>query len=78
MFTTVRNYFCFFFLYKTKYVYSCFIIVAQPSIPECVAATKYEKSNNDYSAKLYTRIICLLDPDIIEKHFTLSNVGKKI
>ncbi len=58
------------------YIYSSFIIVAQPSIPECVAAAKYEKINNTYSAKLYTRIICLLDPDIIEKHIILSNVGK--
>jgi hypothetical protein len=57
-------------------LFSCFIIVAQPSVPECVAATKYEKSNNTYLAKLNTRIICLLDPEKVEKTFKLSNVGK--
>lgn len=54
-----------------------FMIVAQPSIPECVAATKYEKSNETHLAKLYTRIICLIDPEIISQYFTLYNVGKK-
>jgi hypothetical protein len=58
--------------------YSSFIIVAQPSVLECVAATKYEKYGDTYSAKLHTRIICLLDPSLIEKHFTLSNVGKAL
>jgi hypothetical protein len=58
-------------------MFSSFIIVAQPSIPECVAAAKYEKTNNVYSAKLYTRIICLIDPDIVNQYFTLSSVGKK-
>ena len=59
-------------------MHSVFIIVAQPSIPECVAATKYEKMGNTYSAKLSTRIICLLDPDTVGKYFTLFNVGKNM
>jgi hypothetical protein len=57
---------------------SSFIIVAQPSVPECVAATKYEKDvNGTYSAKLNTRIICLIDPDTLDQCCTLSNVGKR-
>ncbi len=59
-------------------MFSSFIIVVQPSIPECVAATKYEKMNNTYLAKLNTCIICLLDPDKVEKNFKLSNVGKSL
>ena len=52
------------------------MIVDEPSIPECVAATKYEKLGNTYTIKLNSRILCLLDVDTIEKHFTLSNIGK--
>jgi hypothetical protein len=56
-----------------------YIIVTQPSIPECVAATKYEKlGDSSYSAKLYTRIISLIDSDLIENNFKLSNVGKNL
>ena len=60
------------------FVYSSFFIIIQPSVPECVAATKYEKTGSNYTAKLKTRIICLLEPLMIENHFTLSNVGKNI
>ena len=57
---------------------SCFIIVQQPSIPECFAATKYEKSNNCDAAKLFARIICLIDPSIIDAHLVLPSVGKEL
>jgi hypothetical protein len=60
------------------YSYSSFIIVTQPSIPDCVAATKYEKMGNTYAAKLYARIVCLLDPGTIERHFTVAKVGKNM
>ena len=57
-------------------IFSSFIIVAQPSIPECVAATKYEKTSDKYVAKLYSRIICLLDPELIARHFYLDDISK--
>ncbi|CAF3745324.1 unnamed protein product [Rotaria sordida] len=57
-----------------KLLQHSFIIIDQPSVPECVAATKYDKMGNTYSAKLHTRIICLLEPDIVEKNLILSNV----
>ncbi|CAF1016842.1 unnamed protein product [Adineta steineri] len=56
----------------------CFIIVTQPSIPECVAATKYEKTRNTYTAKLFARIICLLDIDTVNNHLTLSSAGVRL
>ncbi|CAF3080742.1 unnamed protein product [Rotaria sp. Silwood2] len=58
-----------------KLLQHSFIIIAQPSIPECVVAAKYDKSGNTYSAKLHTRIICLLEPDIVEKNLIFANVA---
>ncbi|CAF0767418.1 unnamed protein product [Adineta ricciae] len=58
-----------------KMLHYSFIIVTQPSIPECVAATKYEKTNDKYVAKLYSRIICLLDPELIAAHFYLDDIN---
>lgn len=57
---------------------SCFIIVQQPSIRECVAATKYEKLDNCNKAKLSVRIICLIDPNLIDIHLELPPVGKEM
>ncbi|CAF1180560.1 unnamed protein product [Adineta steineri] len=57
---------------------ACFITVTQPSIPECVAATKYEKTRNTYTAKLFARIICLLDIDTVKNHLTLSSAGVRL
>ncbi|UJR22443.1 hypothetical protein I4U23_025503 [Adineta vaga] len=58
-----------------KLLQHSFLIVAQPSIPECVAATKYEKTKDNYVAKLSSRIICLIDPDTIEKYFVLDSIN---
>ncbi|CAF1038285.1 unnamed protein product [Adineta ricciae] len=58
-----------------KLLHYSFIIVTQPSIPECVAATKYEKTNDKYVAKLYSRVICLLDPELIATHFYLDDIN---
>ncbi|CAF3978940.1 unnamed protein product [Rotaria sp. Silwood2] len=58
-----------------KLLQHSFIIIAQPSFPECVVAAKYDKSGNTYSAKLHTRIICLLEPDIVEKNLIFANVA---
>ncbi|CAF1004233.1 unnamed protein product [Adineta ricciae] len=55
-----------------------FVIVAEPSTPECVASTKYEKVNDDYVAKVTTRILCLLDVDTIRRHFNFSSIGVTI
>ncbi|UJR26645.1 hypothetical protein I4U23_007962 [Adineta vaga] len=52
-----------------------FVIIAEPSTSECVAAVKYEKMNNTYTARLTSRIICLLDANIIHTHFVLSSMG---
>ncbi|CAF3504976.1 unnamed protein product [Adineta steineri] len=57
-----------------EFLQNSFVIVAQPSTPECVAATKYEKSESTYNVKLNSRIICLLDADKIQAHFTFSTV----
>ncbi|CAF3651828.1 unnamed protein product [Rotaria sp. Silwood1] len=58
-----------------KLLQHSFIIIKQPSIPECVAATKYDKSDNTYSAKLHARIICLLEPDTVKNSLQFSNVA---
>ncbi|CAF1454995.1 unnamed protein product [Rotaria sp. Silwood1] len=58
-----------------KLLQHSFIIINQPSIPECVAATKYDKSDNTYSAKLHARIICLLEPDTVKNSLQFSNVA---
>lgn len=57
---------------------SSFIIVAQPSIPECATAVKYEKLGKTYEARLNSRIVCLLDVDEIQTHFTFSDISKNI
>lgn len=57
-------------------VHSCFLIIEQPSIPECVAATKYEKIGNTYSGRLSARILCLLNPRGLNSNFNLSDIGK--
>lgn len=57
---------------------SSFIITVQPSVPECVAATKYEKIGKTNSAKLSARIVCLLEPEFINKNLTFAEVGKNI
>ncbi|CAF1258225.1 unnamed protein product [Adineta ricciae] len=55
-----------------------FVIVAEPSTPECVASTKYEKVNDHHVAKVTTRILCLLDVDTIRRHFNFSSIGVTI
>lgn len=50
----------------------------QPSVPECVAAAKYEKNGNTYTAKLNSRVLCLLNPTVIEQSLIKSNIGKLI
>ncbi|CAM4883329.1 unnamed protein product [Rotaria socialis] len=51
-----------------------FIIVAQPSGTDCVAATKYEKVGQDFLAKIKTRIICLLDLKKIRSCLQYSHI----
>ncbi|CAF1639503.1 unnamed protein product [Rotaria magnacalcarata] len=51
-----------------------FIIVAQPSGTDCVAATKYEKIGQDFLAKIKTRIICLLDLKKIRSYLQYSHI----
>ncbi|CAF4018327.1 unnamed protein product [Rotaria magnacalcarata] len=58
-----------------KLLANCFIIIIQPSIPECVAATKYDKSENKYLAKLHSRVLCLLDPSTVDDSLQLFDVG---
>ncbi|CAF2010499.1 unnamed protein product [Rotaria magnacalcarata] len=58
-----------------KLLANCFIIIIQPSIPECVAATKYDKSENKYLAKLHSRVLCLLDPSAVDDSLQLFDVG---
>jgi hypothetical protein len=57
---------------------SCFssvIIVAQPTGPDGVPVTYYTKNNLSPSAKLNVRIICLLNPDVLQNYIELSNIG---
>jgi hypothetical protein len=58
------------------YFSSSFIIVAQPTGSDGAAVTQYTKSTSGHSARLNTRIICLLDPDILKDSIELSNIGK--
>ncbi len=58
------------------YFSSSFIIVAQPTGSDGTAVTQYTKSTSGHSARLNTRIICLLDPDILKDSIELSNIGK--
>lgn len=51
-----------------------FIIVAQPTGPENVAVIQYTKTSSGHSARLNTRIICLLDPDIFKDDIQLSDI----
>ncbi|CAF3765854.1 unnamed protein product [Rotaria socialis] len=61
--------------YLRQLLENCFIIITQPSIPECVAATKYDKSENRYLAKLHSRVLCLLDPNTVDDSLQLFDVG---
>ena len=54
---------------------SSFIIVAQPTGSEGAAATQYIKSNSGHYARMNTRIVCLLDPVILQNSITLSDIG---
>ena len=57
--------------------YSSFIIVAQPTGSDGAAVTQYTKNGSDHTARLNTRIVCLLDPDILKDHIELSEIGMK-
>ncbi|CAF4631911.1 unnamed protein product, partial [Rotaria sp. Silwood2] len=51
-----------------------FIIVAQPTGSEGAAVTQYIKNGFSHTAKLHSRIICLLDPDILADYIELSHI----
>ncbi|CAF0767474.1 unnamed protein product [Adineta ricciae] len=51
-----------------------FIIVAQPTGSEGAAATQYIKSSSGHFARMNTRIVCLLDPVILQNLITLSDI----
>jgi hypothetical protein len=51
--------------------------VAQPTGQDGAAVTQYIKGTAGHSARLNTRIICLLDPDIFKDGIQLSNIGKQ-
>ncbi len=57
------------------YYSSSFIIVAQPTGSDGAAVTQYTKSTTGHSARLNTRIICLLDPDVLKDCVELSSIG---
>ncbi|CAF1455081.1 unnamed protein product [Rotaria sp. Silwood1] len=51
-----------------------FVIVAQPTGSDGTAVTQYIKNGFSHTAKLHSRIICLLDPDILGDSIELSNI----
>lgn len=53
----------------------CWLINLQPSINECVGATKYDKINKNYAAKLSARVLCLFDADRIENLVEFPDIG---
>lgn len=57
------------------YPISSFIVVAQPTGSDGTAVTQYTKNGSGHSARLTTRIICLLDPDILKEYIELSDIG---
>ncbi len=51
--------------------------MAQPTGQDGAAVTQYTKGTSGHSARLNTRIICLLDPDIFKNDIELSSIGKQ-
>ncbi|CAF1212523.1 unnamed protein product [Rotaria sordida] len=51
-----------------------FIIVAQPTGSDGLAVIQYMKNGFSHTAKLHSRIICLLDPDILTNYIELSKI----
>ena len=62
-------------IYNILYFYSSFIIVAQPTGSDGAAVTQYTKNTSGHSARLNSRIICLLDPDILKDSIELPDIG---
>jgi len=61
-----------------RFLFSSFIIVAQPTGPDGVPVADYVRGSNRSSekfAKINVRIICLLNHDILQNDVQLSNTG---
>ena len=54
---------------------SSFIIVGQPTGSDGAAVTQYIKSTSGHLARLNSRIVCLLDPDILKDRIEVSKIG---